>query len=210
MEGAGAKASRLRRRSFRAFSESLPHPSRCFRRVPPEPPGHNKACTRPPVTEGLLLALLHFSKNTRGSIPSRFPPGAGTALCFAESRGGGLSMGPGGAAGLPPSFAESFLLSGGMRSEMIPARKWRDSQISLHFREVGGGVHRPIRRLQVRGHRADSGVGKGIGAVWSIIVNAVCPGVHLRSPMWEEMAKWLRESFPALAGKTPQEILKAG
>jgi hypothetical protein len=27
------------------------HPSRCF---PPEPPGHNKICTEPPVTEGLL------------------------------------------------------------------------------------------------------------------------------------------------------------
>ena len=28
-------------------------PGRCFRRVPPEPPGHNKACTPPPFPEGL-------------------------------------------------------------------------------------------------------------------------------------------------------------
>jgi len=28
-------------------------PGRCFRRVPPEPPGHNKACTPPLFTEGL-------------------------------------------------------------------------------------------------------------------------------------------------------------
>ena len=30
-------------------------PGRCFRRVPPEPPGHNKACTPPLFPEGLRV-----------------------------------------------------------------------------------------------------------------------------------------------------------
>ena len=33
-------------------------PGRCFPRVPPEPPGHNKTCTGPPVTEGLQFVIL--------------------------------------------------------------------------------------------------------------------------------------------------------
>ena len=40
---------------------------------------------------------------------------------------------------------------------------------------------------------------------YSITVNAVCPG-YIWTPMWAEMAKWFKESFPALAGKSPQEI----
>ena len=32
-------------------------PGRCFRRVPPEPAGHNKACTPPLFTEGLPSQL---------------------------------------------------------------------------------------------------------------------------------------------------------
>lgn len=44
-------------------------------------------------------------------------------------------------------------------------------------------------------------------ARFSINVNAVCPG-YIWTPMWAEMAKWFKESFPALAGKTPQEIFE--
>ena len=39
-------------------------PGRCFRRVPPEPPGHSKACTPPLFTEGLhelSSENLHFA-----------------------------------------------------------------------------------------------------------------------------------------------------
>jgi NAD(P)-dependent dehydrogenase (short-subunit alcohol dehydrogenase family) len=42
-------------------------------------------------------------------------------------------------------------------------------------------------------------------ARFSINVNAVCPG-YIWTPMWAEIAKWLKENFPAFAGKTPQEI----
>ena len=42
---------------------------------------------------------------------------------------------------------------------------------------------------------------------FSINVNAVCPG-YIWTPMWAEMAKWFRESFPTLAGKSPQEIFE--
>jgi NAD(P)-dependent dehydrogenase (short-subunit alcohol dehydrogenase family) len=41
-----------------------------------------------------------------------------------------------------------------------------------------------------------------------ITVNAVCPG-YIWTPMWEKMAVWFRESFPALADKTPLEIFEA-
>jgi hypothetical protein len=38
----------------RRFLRVSAHPGRCFRRVPPGPPGHNRTCPGPPVTEGLL------------------------------------------------------------------------------------------------------------------------------------------------------------
>ena len=37
----------------RCFLRVSGHPGRCFRRVPPEPPGRNKTCPGPPVTEWL-------------------------------------------------------------------------------------------------------------------------------------------------------------
>jgi len=37
----------------RCFLRVSGPPGRCFRRVPPEPPGQNKTCSRPPVTEWL-------------------------------------------------------------------------------------------------------------------------------------------------------------
>jgi NAD(P)-dependent dehydrogenase (short-subunit alcohol dehydrogenase family) len=42
---------------------------------------------------------------------------------------------------------------------------------------------------------------------FSINVNAVCPG-YIWTPMWAEMAKWFKESFPALADKSAQEIFE--
>ncbi len=42
---------------------------------------------------------------------------------------------------------------------------------------------------------------------FGITVNAVCPG-YIWTPMWAEMAKWFKESFPTLAGKSPQEIFE--
>ena len=44
-------------------------------------------------------------------------------------------------------------------------------------------------------------------ARYQIRVNAVCPG-YIWTPMWENLAKWFRESFPSLAGKSPQEIFE--
>ncbi|MGA2956605.1 MAG: SDR family NAD(P)-dependent oxidoreductase, partial [Thermodesulfobacteriota bacterium] len=41
-----------------------------------------------------------------------------------------------------------------------------------------------------------------------ITVNAVCPG-YIWTPMWEKMAIWFKENFPALADKSPQEIFEA-
>ena len=44
-------------------------------------------------------------------------------------------------------------------------------------------------------------------ARYQIRVNAVCPG-YIWTPMWENLAQWFRESFPSLAGKSPQEIFE--
>ena len=57
----------------RCFLLASGHPGRCFRRVPPEPPGHNKTCSGPPVTEGLCRVwearikkrLLSFQKQCK-------------------------------------------------------------------------------------------------------------------------------------------------
>jgi hypothetical protein len=46
-------------------------PGRCFRRVPPEPPGHNKACTPPLFTEGLRqLGRKREEQKIEGRPPS--------------------------------------------------------------------------------------------------------------------------------------------
>ncbi|MFH0789469.1 MAG: SDR family oxidoreductase [Pseudomonadota bacterium] len=43
---------------------------------------------------------------------------------------------------------------------------------------------------------------------YQITVNAVCPG-YVWTPMWEKMAVWFKETFPALADKSPREIFEA-
>ena len=50
-------------------------PGRCFPHVPPEPPGHNKTCTGPPVIEGLRFAAVagsgeDFFKGEVGPVSS--------------------------------------------------------------------------------------------------------------------------------------------
>ena len=47
-------------------------PGRCFRRVPPEPPGHNKACTPPLFTEGLPIRLIRSEAAGLFTKPSSF------------------------------------------------------------------------------------------------------------------------------------------
>jgi hypothetical protein len=53
----------------------------------------------------------HFCENLRGHILRSRGRGAGTAPRFSESQGAGLSMGRGGATGLPPPVAETLLVS---------------------------------------------------------------------------------------------------
>ncbi|MDD5170203.1 MAG: SDR family NAD(P)-dependent oxidoreductase [Syntrophales bacterium] len=42
---------------------------------------------------------------------------------------------------------------------------------------------------------------------YSITVNAVCPG-YVYTQTWEQLALWMRDSFPSHAGKTPEEIFE--
>jgi len=55
VEGAGAKASRLRHRSLRAFSESLPIPTDASGAYRPDPQANNKACRCPPSLKDYVL-----------------------------------------------------------------------------------------------------------------------------------------------------------
>ena len=97
----------------RCFLRVSGHPGRCFRRVPPEPPGPNKTCSGPPGTEGLRAfsfsrtcrkwwqvceirfslfslprsVLLRSAVQSSLSIP---PPSAGPSFPFLQ---GGLSTG---------------------------------------------------------------------------------------------------------------------
>jgi len=47
----------------RCFLRVSGHPGRCFRRVPPEPPGRNKTCSGPPGTEWLREYLENGDKD---------------------------------------------------------------------------------------------------------------------------------------------------
>ncbi|MBM4331598.1 MAG: SDR family oxidoreductase [Deltaproteobacteria bacterium] len=40
-----------------------------------------------------------------------------------------------------------------------------------------------------------------------ITVNAVCPG-YVWTPMWEELAQWFKDKFPALADLSPKEVFE--
>ena len=90
-------------------------PGRCFRRVPPEPPGHNKACTPPLFTEGLPLALHFRSLFLRGELGL----GAGAAPRFAKAPAG-ILLSFAKPKGFPQREAE------GLRPRLIP---WKDQRL---------------------------------------------------------------------------------
>jgi hypothetical protein len=66
VEGAGAEAAHIPLRKVGAFSASLPIPADASR-APPEPPGHDKSCPGPPVTEGLHLAPMRVRRERLSS-----------------------------------------------------------------------------------------------------------------------------------------------
>jgi NAD(P)-dependent dehydrogenase (short-subunit alcohol dehydrogenase family) len=101
----------------------------------------------------------------------------------------------------------TFLCSRAAAKEMIPRKRGRIVNIS----SIGGKEGEEF----IGGYCASKFGVIGLTQVMAkelgrhrITVNAVCPG-YIWTPMWEKMAVWFKENFPALAGKSPEEIFEA-
>ena len=100
----------------------------------------------------------------------------------------------------------TFLCSQAAAKEMIPRKKGRIINISSVSGKSGEEFIGPYCASKFGVIGLTQALAKEL-ARYSINVNAVCPG-YIWTPMWAEMAKWFKESFPALAGKSPQEIFE--
>ena len=100
----------------------------------------------------------------------------------------------------------TFLCSQAAAKEMIPRKKGRIINISSISGKSGEEFIGPYCASKFGVIGLTQALAKEL-ARFSVNVNAVCPG-YIWTPMWAEMAKWLKESVPALAGKTPQEIFE--
>ena len=98
----------------------------------------------------------------------------------------------------------TFLCSQAAAKEMITRKKGRIINISSISGKSGEEFIGPYCASKFGVIGLTQALAKEL-ARFSVNVNAVCPG-YIWTPMWAEMAKWLKESVPALAGKTPQEI----
>jgi NAD(P)-dependent dehydrogenase (short-subunit alcohol dehydrogenase family) len=101
----------------------------------------------------------------------------------------------------------TFLCCRAAAKEMIPRKRGRIVNIS----SIGGKEGEEF----IGGYCASKFGVIGLTQVMAkelgrhrITVNAVCPG-YIWTPMWEKMAVWFKENFPALAGKSPEEIFEA-
>jgi len=101
----------------------------------------------------------------------------------------------------------TFLCSRAVAKEMIPRKRGRIVNIA----SIGGKEGEEF----IGGYCASKFGVIGLTQVMAkelgrhrITVNAVCPG-YIWTPMWEKMAIWFKEKFPALADKSPREIFEA-
>ena len=100
----------------------------------------------------------------------------------------------------------TFLCSQAAAKEMIPRKQGRIINISSVSGKSGEEFIGPYCASKFGVIGLTQTLAKEL-ARYSINVNAVCPG-YIWTPMWAEMAKWFKESFPALEGKSPQEIFE--
>jgi NAD(P)-dependent dehydrogenase (short-subunit alcohol dehydrogenase family) len=101
----------------------------------------------------------------------------------------------------------TFLCSRAAAKEMIPRKRGRIVNIA----SIGGKEGEEF----IGGYCASKFGVIGLTQVMAkelgrhrITVNAVCPG-YIWTPMWQKMAIWFKENFPALASKSPEEIFEA-
>jgi len=100
----------------------------------------------------------------------------------------------------------TFLCSQAAAKEMIPRKKGRIINISSVSGKSGEEFIGPYCASKFGVIGFTQALAKEL-ARYSINVNAVCPG-YIWTPMWQEMAKWLKASFPVLADKSPEEIFE--
>jgi len=100
----------------------------------------------------------------------------------------------------------TFLCSQAAAKEMIPRKQGRIINISSVSGKSGEEFIGPYCASKFGVIGLTQTLAKEL-ARYSINVNAVCPG-YIWTPMWTEMAEWLKTSFPALADKSPQEIFE--
>lgn len=101
----------------------------------------------------------------------------------------------------------TFLCSRAAAKEMIPRKQGR----MINIASIGGKEGEEF----ISGYCASKfgvigltqAMAKELGR-YHITVNAVCPG-YIWTPMWEKMAVWFQQNFPALANKSPREIFDA-
>lgn len=101
----------------------------------------------------------------------------------------------------------TFLCSQAAAKEMIPRKRGRIVNISSISGKSGEEFIGPYCASKFGVIGLTQALAKEL-ARYSINVNAVCPG-YIWTPMWAEMAKWFKEKFPALEGKSPQEIFES-
>jgi NAD(P)-dependent dehydrogenase (short-subunit alcohol dehydrogenase family) len=101
----------------------------------------------------------------------------------------------------------TFLCSRAVAKEMIPRKQGR----LVNIASIGGKEGEEF----IGGYCASKFGVIGLTQVMAkelgrhrITVNAVCPG-YIWTPMWEKMAGWFKENFPALANQSPEEIFTA-
>jgi meso-butanediol dehydrogenase / (S,S)-butanediol dehydrogenase / diacetyl reductase len=100
----------------------------------------------------------------------------------------------------------TFLCSQTVAKEMIPRKRGRIVNISSISGKSGEEFIGSYCASKFGVIGLTQVLAKELGR-FAITVNAVCPG-YIWTPMWEEMAKWFKSTFPVLSDKSPQEIFE--
>ena len=100
----------------------------------------------------------------------------------------------------------TFLCSRAVAKEMIPRKQGKIINISSISGKSGEEFIGAYCASKFGVIGLTQVMAKELGR-YSITVNAVCPG-YIWTPMWEDLAQWLKESFPSVAQLNPQEIFQ--
>lgn len=100
----------------------------------------------------------------------------------------------------------TFLCSRAAAKEMIPRRRGRIVNIASIAGKSGEEYIGAYCASKFGVIGLTQVLAKELGR-YLITVNAVCPG-YIWTPMWENLALWFKENFPALAELSPREVFE--